>query len=292
MTADRFINLLAAITLIEMMFTIGLGVRFAEVLQVCKNWQFITRMAIANYVLVPSAAVGLLRLFHADPMISAGILVIAACPGAPYGPPFTSMAKGNIGLAIGLMVMLAGSSAIIAPLLLGFLLPRVAGDTTLRINVVQMLKTLLGAQLLPLGLGLWISDQRPRVALICKGPARKLSLVLNFLLLTVILTLQYKLLAQIHARGYLGMLLLLLASIAAGWILSGSAGESSKTGTLTTATRNVGVALVLATACFPGTAAITSATAYGIFQTLAVAIVALVWGRMTSTTTLLKKKAA
>src|SRR5215469_469317 len=107
MTADQFISILAAITLIEMMFTTGLGVRFREVLRVYKNWHLITRAGVANYIFVPCAAIGLLRLFHAAPMISAGLLIAAVCPGAPYGPPFSSMAKGNISFAIGLMVILA-----------------------------------------------------------------------------------------------------------------------------------------------------------------------------------------
>jgi BASS family bile acid:Na+ symporter len=50
---------------------------------------------------------------------------------------------------------------------------------------------------------------------------------------------------------------------------------------LTTSVRNVGVGLVIATASFPGTAAITSATAYAIVQTVAIALVALAWGRQT-----------
>ena len=50
-------------------------------------------------------------------------LICAVCPGAPYGPPFTGMAKGKVGVAVGLMVILAGSSALVAPLLLHGLLP-------------------------------------------------------------------------------------------------------------------------------------------------------------------------
>lgn len=292
MTADQFISLFAAITLIEMMFTIGLGVRLVEVLQVCRNWQLISRAAFANYILVPAATVALLRVFHASPIVSAGLLIAAVCPGAPYGPPFASMAKGNVPVAVGLMVMLAGSSAIVAPLLLGALLPLLAGNTSVQIDIVQMLKTLLGAQLLPLCLGLWISGQRPGVALICRSPAKKLSVALNLLLLTVILVVQFRLLAAIHARGYFGMLLLLVASMAAGWIMSLGHAESSKTMVLTTAVRNVGVALVLTTTSFSGTAAITAVTAYGIFQTAAIALVAMFWGRVTPAKVLAQKKAA
>lgn len=49
---------------------------------------------------------------------------------------------------------------------------------------------------------------------------------------------------------------------------------------ITTAVRNVGVALVIVTSSLPGTAAITSATVYALFQTVVMAVVALAWGRL------------
>jgi hypothetical protein len=44
--------------------------------------------------------------------------------------------------------------------------------------------------------------------------------------------------------------------------------------------RNVGVSLVIATGSFPGTKAVTAATAFALFQTLVMALVALSWVRL------------
>src|SRR5215831_2530646 len=170
MTVDRGINILAAVTLIAMMITVGLGVSFTDVLGVAKNWGWVARALVANYLLVPAAAVGLLRLFHASSMVAAGFLVAAVCPGAPYGPPFTALAKGNVMLSVGLMLILAGSSAIIAPLLLGFLLPFMAGNTPVKVNAPKIVLTLLGAQLIPLCLGLWIRHRYSTVAAMLQNP--------------------------------------------------------------------------------------------------------------------------
>jgi len=281
MTVDRFINILAAITLIEMMVTIGLGVTLSELLRVSRSWGLVARAVLANYILVPAAAVGLLLLFRATPMVAAGFLVAAVCPGAPYGPPFTAMAKGNVPVAVGLMVILAGSSAIIAPLLLQFLLPLMAGDTPLKINVVKMVGTLLGAQLLPLCVGLLVRHQHPSLADRLKRPAGMLSALLNLLLLAAILFVQFRGLAEIRLVGYVGMLSLLLATMLAGGLAGGRRRENRKGLVITTAVRNVGVGLVIVTGSFPGTAAITSITVYALFQTLVVLLVALAWGRLT-----------
>jgi bile acid:Na+ symporter, BASS family len=293
MAVDQLVNLLAAVTLIEMMVTLGLGVRASDVLSVGKQVDLLFRALLANYIVVPAAALALLLLFHATPMVAAGLLIAAVCPGAPYAPPFTAMAKGNVTLAVGLMVVLATSSAIVAPLLLGFLLPLIAGNTALQINVFKMISTLLGAQLLPLCLGLMLRHYRPALAERLRKPASLLSLSLNLFLLTVIILVQFQTLADIHLRGYFGMLCLVVATLLAGRVVAKRAPEdATKSMILTTSVRNVGVSLVIATGSFPGTAAITSATAYAIFQTVFIALVALAWGRHTLDVSLTMRKAA
>lgn len=280
MEVIQLVNLLAAVTLIEMMVTLGLGVKASDVVAVGKQWNILSRALVANYVIVPGAALALLLLFHASPMVAAGLLVAAVCPGAPYAPPFTSMAKGNVTLAVGLMVVLSASSAILAPVLLGFLLPLAVGQTVVTINVVKMIGTLFGAQLLPLCVGLWIRNTHPLLAEKLIPPAKAVSLCLNLLLLVVIIYVQFQTLAEIHLRGYFGMMCLVLATLLAGALVTRRPqSETGKSIIVTTSVRNVGVSLVIATASFPGTAAITSATAYAIFQTVTIAMVALVWGR-------------
>ncbi len=86
MSIEKLINILVTVTVMEMMVAIGLGVTFAEVVKVPRNLRLVAKAALANYVCVPAAAVGLLLLFHAHPMVAAGFLIAAVCPGAPYGP--------------------------------------------------------------------------------------------------------------------------------------------------------------------------------------------------------------
>jgi BASS family bile acid:Na+ symporter len=282
MNINQWINLLATVTLMEMMLTIGLGVTIAQLLAVGRNWRVVLRAMLANYVVVPAAAIGLLLLFKATPMVAAGFVIAAVCPGAPYGPPFTSLAKGNVITAVGLMVILAGSSAIVAPLLLRLLLPLVAGGQELQVNAVKMVMTLAVSQFLPLCAGLFVCQKRPALAAKLKKPAGRLCTLLNLALLGIILSVQFRMLAQIRLAGYVGMLSLVTLALLAGWIFGESSSSNRKTMAVTTAVRNVGVALVIASSSFAGTAAVTAATAYGLFQTVAIALLALGWGRLAS----------
>jgi BASS family bile acid:Na+ symporter len=276
------------VTLFEMMVAIGLGVTFAEVLLVAKDWKLITKAALASYVFVPAAAVGLLILFQADPYVAAGFLICAVCPGAPYGPPFTGIAKGNDGVAVGLMVVLAGSSALAAPLLLRGLLPFVLqflpdlppDSPPLAIDAIKVVTTLLVAQFIPLALGLGLRQWRPTLADRVKKPANLMSMVLNLTTLSLICFAQFDMLIGVPLRGYVGMLALVLAGVAAGWLLGGSGNASAMV--MATSVRNVGVALVIVTGVFAGTPAIASATAFALFQTVLMALIAALWGRLAS----------
>jgi BASS family bile acid:Na+ symporter len=280
MTTDRLINLLAAVTLFEMMVAIGLGVTFADVAGVARRGVLVTRAVLANYVGVPAAAVGLLLLFRANPEPAAGFLIVAVCPGAPYGPPFTSLARGNVVVAVGLMVILAASSALLAPLLLSVLLPLMAGDPPLQVDAIRLVLTLLLAQLLPLGVGQAVRQWRPLLADRLKRPANLLSTLLNVALLGTILVVQFEMLIGIPLRAFAGMSTLVAATLAIGWLLGEPGDGNRKTLAIATAVRNAGVALVIASSSFPGTQTVTAATAYGLFQTIVLALVALGWGRL------------
>ena len=279
MNSDRLINLLAAVALVELMLTIGLGARVADVMAVARDWRGVVRAFVANYLLVPGVALGLVLLLGAQPMVAAGVMIVAACPGAPYAPPFTALARGRVDRAVGLMVVLCGSSAILAPIVLRLLLPLVSGGSGASVDAGKMLTTLGLVQFLPLCVGLGVAAYRPALARRLQRPLRRLSVLLNLALFGTILVVQFHMLAAIQVRGYAGMLALLAASAAAGWLLAGGDAAERRTLAITTAVRNVGVGLVIAGGSFPGTPAVTFATAYALLQTVAVGLAAVALGR-------------
>jgi BASS family bile acid:Na+ symporter len=292
---NQMINILAPITLFEMMVAIGMGVTLADVLRVGTDWRLVSKAAAANYVCVPAAAIGLLVLFQADPFVAAGFLIVAVCPGAPYGPPFTGMAKGNVAVSVGLMIVLAGSSALATPLLLAGLFPVVlpllpalpAESAPLAIDGGKVVATLLIAQFLPLCIGIALRYWRPALADRLQTPANRLSAVLNLTLLALIVWTQFDMLIAVPLRGYVGMSLLVFASIGAGWLFGGKGYRSAMV--MATSVRNVGVCLVIVTTAFAGTRAVAAVTAFALFQTIVMALVALAWGRLSEPEALAKE---
>ena len=280
MTTAMLIKVLVPITLIEMMIAIGLGVSLSELAAAVRNWRLTMKAALANYLCVPAVTVGLLLFIHpADATVVAGFLILAVCPGAPFGPACTRLAKGNVAAAVGLMVLLAGSSAIAAPVLLHWLLPLLSGSARLQVDAGRIVVTLLATQLAPLCLGLGVRHWFPSAAIGLQRPANLLSAMLNLTTVVVVLIAYFPVFAEIHLRGYAGMLVLLVASWAAGWLLGGPGTDNRRALALTTSLRNVGVGLLIATSNFGGTAAVSAVLAYGIFEIFGSVLLSLAWGR-------------
>ena len=280
MTVVEFIDVLVPVTLVEMMVATGLGVSFGELAAVSRNWRGVARAAVANYLLVPAVTVGLLLLVEPpDPIFAVGFLIVAVCPGAPFGPGCTRLAKGDVTAAVSLMVILAGSSALVAPMLLHFLLPVASGSEMLRVDTGEIVVTLLATQLVPLCIGLGLRHGLPRLATTLQHPANVLSAVLSLALLGTIFVVDFPFFAEIRPRGYAAMSALLVASLAAGWLMGGPGIEHRKALALTTSLRNVAVGLVIATRDFGGTAAVTAVVTYGIFEIAGSMLLALAWGR-------------
>jgi hypothetical protein len=127
----------------------------------------------------------------------------------------------------------------------------------------------------PLAVRQW----RPLLAHQLQKPANLVSKVLNLAAVGFILVAHFVLLIEIRLRGFVGMLALLIASWAAGWLLGGPRTDICKTVTLTTSLRNVGVGLVIATETFAGTPAVTAALLYGLFEVVGSLLLALSWAR-------------
>jgi BASS family bile acid:Na+ symporter len=283
MTTDRLINILVTGTCIEMMVAVGLGVPLAELTRVARDWRLVARALLANYVVVPAVAVGLLLLFHAHPMVAAGFLIVAACPGAPFGPPITALARGDLAVSAALMVILAGSSAIAAPLLLRVLLPLVSEGESLRVDPARIGGTLLLVQLVPLCVGLAVHQWFPILAARLQSPASLVGRALGLLAVGSILAAQFRMLTAIRPAGLAGMLALLIASLASGWFAGGPDRGGRKAVALATSLRNVAVGLVIATGNFAGTPAGSAALAYGIVEIVGSLLLAMIWGRSTAT---------
>lgn len=264
MTAAQAIVVLNVAALGTLMLSMGLQVSFATAWASARPLPLIIRCILANFVLVPAMALALLYAFHAHPLVWIGFFILAVCPGAPVGPPLTALANGNLSLAIAMMILLAGLSTILAPSLLSIFLAWALPESNLHVEFLAVVRTLLVAQLLPLALGFAVHHFAPRLTQRLVRPVGLLANVLMLALIAVIIVSEYHTLADIKWKGWSGMVLLLGASLAIGWLLGGPDRSNRTALAVTTGPRNAAVGLAIATGNFAGTPAVTAVVAYGI----------------------------
>jgi BASS family bile acid:Na+ symporter len=266
-----------------MMLVTGFDVSPGALRDVAKRWRLVARTLFVNYFVFPLVALAFLALFHARPMPAAGFFVLAACPGAPFGPQITALSRGNVPVSVGLMGILAASSVFLAPLLLKVFLPRMGGGSDIHIAFGQILATLLVTQLLPLAVGLAVRWARPSLAERLRGPMVLATRIVGLVAAVLLIVANRTTLGEITVRALVGMLLVWLLSIAFGWLAGDSRDQSRTAVAQTTALRNVGVAMVITAKSFPGTAAAPAVVAYGAVSILACVLLARSLGRRRKT---------
>jgi bile acid:Na+ symporter, BASS family len=257
---QTLIILLVSLTIAEMMFAIGLQLSFSKLLDSFRESPgLFVNALLANFILVPAISLLIIRIFHLPPYVAAGLMILGAAPAAPYGPPFTAIARGDLAYSTGLMVMLAGFSAFLTPLILHLSFPYMtSGALSIHINAGKLVGTLFAIQLLPMCLGLAFGEWLPKTTLRLRSSAGNISKVLNFLMVASIGWLQVKVFAGIGARELMMILPLVIAGIAGGWFLGTSRTERKKSLSIITAMRNMSLGMAIAASSFPATPVVTT----------------------------------
>lgn len=90
------------------MFSIGLRVSGAELLNILRGRALFVRTLFANCFLIPSTGFLLVHAFPLTPETRIGTLLLAAIPGTPIALQFTRQAKTRLAFAAALTFVLSG----------------------------------------------------------------------------------------------------------------------------------------------------------------------------------------
>jgi BASS family bile acid:Na+ symporter len=146
-------------------------------------------------------------------------------------------------------------------------LRHVAPVSSMPIDDLAILFTLLLTQILPLTLGPALHNWSPALAQTLANPIPTIGKVLRLVLIGAIDFAQYETRAAIRLPPWLGTSMLLAASLCPGWFFGGSDLAKKKSMSLTSSSRNVAGGLVIAEGSLAGTPAVTAVVAYGLFST-------------------------
>ncbi|MBW2642993.1 MAG: bile acid:sodium symporter, partial [Deltaproteobacteria bacterium] len=117
---------------------------------------------LANFLIVPLLIYLCIVWLPLSADIKIGIMLMAAAPIAPMAPtPFVEKARGDVVYSVGLMVIVAILSIVLTPLILSISIPKSVGGVA--IDPIQIVKTLLMVQLIPICVGMVVWKQRFKI---------------------------------------------------------------------------------------------------------------------------------
>ena len=148
---EKAVPIATLVFVVSSMVAMGLGLKVAQITAPLRNLRLVSLSLLANFVLMPAAAVVLARVLRLDEPLGVGLLVLGVAAGAPFLPKLTQIAKGNLAFAVALMVLLMVITVGYLPLVLPVLLPGVS------VNPAKIARSLVLLMLVPLAVALAVN---------------------------------------------------------------------------------------------------------------------------------------
>ncbi len=241
------------------------------------EWPLLLRAFGGNFIAVPLIGLLCSRAFHLPDAIATGLLLMAIAPGVPFVILSGGRKSGGSHeLAIALALLMPAISTITAPLTSRVLLPAVERPEI----PLAFVSSLLFYQLAPLLIGALAAWRIPLASRKIVKPLGYLTFIALLVLLVLLIPAIVKGFASaLGTFGLLAMLLTVIISLAIGWILGGAKPEYRRTLAIGTALRNPGLAMIIATARFPGTNVAAAVAAYFVVQAIVTSVAGIFFKR-------------
>src|SRR5438045_7727104 len=120
---QRLVPLAMLVFVLSSMLAMGLGLTVSGIIAPLRDPRRVILSLLANFFLVPLAALALAALIRLDQPLGVGLLLLGSAAGAPFLPKLAQLAKGNLAFAVGLMVLLMVITVGYLPLVLPVFLP-------------------------------------------------------------------------------------------------------------------------------------------------------------------------
>ncbi len=193
-----------------LMFSVALDVRFSDFKQVANFPKSIAVGLLAQFLVFPLLTLGIIALFQPPVSVSMGMVLVAMCPSGNMTNFLVHFAKANVPLSVTLNAIIILSATFVTPA--GFLfwskfIPESeAIRQSFELSFLDMALIIVELIVIPLLLGIWLNQNRPKFVARIRPWAQRLSLVIFFSILFLALVGNRQ-----NIVDYLGMIFLLVA---------------------------------------------------------------------------------
>jgi len=120
---------LTPLFVITAMLNVGLTQKPANIFQHLRNWQYLVRMAIVNFIVVPALMIFFVHIFDVTGPYAIGLVIFSSAAGAPLLIKLTARSQNEIAAGATVQMVLMISTVLIMPLLLPLIIEGVTVDS-------------------------------------------------------------------------------------------------------------------------------------------------------------------
>jgi BASS family bile acid:Na+ symporter len=239
------LSLAVGATLVAVMLGLGLGVALRDVAGVWRHPGRLARVLFGVIVLMPLATIAVIHAFGLPRETAVGFFLMAVAPGAPLSLKRSLSAGGDRAFAPALQISAVTVAVVSLPLWVT-LLDRLY-STAADVEALEVVRQVLVAQLVPLGIGIAMRRARPDLADRIRRPVERIGTVLLVATVALILVDAWDVAIDVGVRGVAAITTLTVAGLGIGHLLGGPEPSARTAAAMTTAARNPGLALLVAT---------------------------------------------
>ncbi|MCK6504188.1 bile acid:sodium symporter [Myxococcota bacterium] len=155
-------NLVAGAFVVLLMLSVGLDLSLSGLAATLRRPAGLLAGLVSGYVLVPLVSFALAHLLELEPGARAGLLLCAVAPGGPMGAYLALSARGDVALAVALVLVFNVANTLLIPL--GLTVLQVPVPTTDNGYLWDMAFMIVATQLVPLVVGAAVHKARPAIA--------------------------------------------------------------------------------------------------------------------------------
>lgn len=217
---DNISNAILALSLIIIMFGMGLSLSTKDFVQVFVRPKAILIGLVCQLILLPIIGFSLINIFTLPPEIAIGVIIMAACPGGPTSNLITHLANGDTALSVSLTAISSLITLISIPFIINLGLKHVLGEGTLiQLDIAATILQVFIIVILPVALGMLLKAKKPDFALKMEKPVKRASGIFFVVVLVAIIAKERALLFSYIQQAGLVSLALNILTMGIGYLL-------------------------------------------------------------------------
>ncbi|MCW7492602.1 bile acid:sodium symporter family protein [Leptospira sp. 2 VSF19] len=236
------------------MLGMGLTLEAADFIRILKQPKSILIGTILQYTIMPTLGYFLGHLFQLPEAFAVGLILVSCCPGGTASNVIAFLSKADVPLSVTLTSVSTILGILMTPLLVAFLI-----GSRLEIDRLGLIFTTFQVILVPVGLGLFLKTNFPKLTKEIQEVFPVLSVLLIAMIVASIIASGKETILQSDFRIFFAVILLHLGGFGFGgifsWYLTKNA-KTAKTISIEVGMQNSGLGAVLARTHFldPNTA--------------------------------------